>query len=83
MSRNASALVRHTRFYPIIANLISQDYSLIGPSSFSSSSYMEIDNYLKHRYEITPYCFNVLECGKKNKKFPILLRIHHYVGVYF
>ena len=77
MSRHASVSVRPTRFNLIIANIISQEDSFVGPSSSSPSySYLELDNYLKHHFEIEQDNFNILEWWKeKSIKFLILSRI--------
>ena len=52
-SRHASVLTHPTYYNPIIANIISQDVSFAGPSSSSpSASYLELDNYIKHHFEL-------------------------------
>ena len=68
---------RPTYYNPVIANIISQDDSFVGPSSSSpSTSYLELDNYLKHHFEIDQGSYNILEWWKeKSIKFPILSRI--------
>ena len=62
MSKRVSVSVCPTRFHQVIANIISQDNSFIGHfSSSRSSSYIEVDNYLKNYFEIEQDSFNILE----------------------
>ena len=77
MSRCAIVSVRTTGFNPIIANIISQNDSFVGPSCFlPSSSYFELDSYLKHQFEIEQDSFNILEWWKEKLiKFLTLSRI--------
>jgi hAT family protein/uncharacterized protein DUF4413 len=76
-SRRASVSERPMYYNPIIANIISQDDTFIGSSSSSpSASYLELDNYLKHHFEIDQSSYNILQWWKeKSLKFPILSRI--------
>ena len=76
-SRRASVSERPMYYNPIIANIISQDDTFIGSSSSSpSASYLELDNYLKHHFEIDQSNYNILEWWKEiSIKYHILSRI--------
>src|SRR5688572_999105 len=73
-SRRASVSGRPDYYNPIIANIISRDDSFVGSSSsFPSTSYLELDNYLKHHIEIDQSNYDILEWWKeKSIKYPIL-----------
>ena len=60
MFRRASISVRPTRFSSIVGN-ISQDDSFVGPSFSQPPFHIELDNYLKHYFEVEHNNFNVLD----------------------
>ena len=47
-SRSASVSVYPTKFHPAISNITSQNDSFIG--IYFSSSYVELDNYIKYHF---------------------------------
>ncbi|CAO2842752.1 unnamed protein product [Amaranthus hypochondriacus] len=73
-SRRASVSARPDYYNPIIANIISRDDSFVGSSSFAS--YLELDSFIKHHFEIDQSNYDILEWWKeKSIKYPILSRI--------
>jgi hAT family protein/uncharacterized protein DUF4413 len=78
-SRRASVSARPDYYNPVIANIMSRDDTFLGLGSSSSSStasYLEVDNYLKHHFEIDLSNYNILEWWReKSVKYPILSRI--------
>ncbi|XP_057518601.1 uncharacterized protein LOC130799505 isoform X2 [Amaranthus tricolor] len=74
-SRRANVSARPSYYNSVIANIMSQDDSFVGSSS-SSTSYLELDSYLIHHFEIDQGSYNILEWWKeKSVKFLILSRI--------